>query len=225
MLKRLTISKKLLVSFLTVIVINLAATLFTYDRLGFIRESDVLSRESYETMLGLQDLLSTVVTQYTAVERYLSSAEKGALPPYQAGKDAFDRRMDLLRALKAADAEHQGRLDGIAKQLDEWRAAAGTSIRLMVANDEANSRLTALLKAIEEMAEAERSRVAERTQAEAGAFATASFISLAAPGLALLAALAVGTLLARAISRPIRDLTAAMSELAEGKLKTGIPAT
>jgi methyl-accepting chemotaxis protein len=225
MLKRPTISAKLLASLLTVMVINLAAALFAYDRLGFIRESNALSSESYETMLGLQDLLSTVVAQCTAVDRYLSSADKDALVPFTTGKDAFDRRLELVRAFKVADAEHRNRLDGIGKSLDEWRAAAGTDVRLMVASDEANSKLSALLKATEEMVEAERSRIAERAQAESDAFDTASFVNLAGPGVALFAAFAVGMLLVRAISRPIRTLTAAMRELAEGKLNTGIPET
>jgi len=86
------IAARLIASFAAVIVINLGASFVADDRLGFIRSNNELSRQSYETMLGLQDLFASIVAQYAALDRFLASGESEALMPFKNGQETFEKR-------------------------------------------------------------------------------------------------------------------------------------
>jgi CHASE3 domain sensor protein len=93
------ISAWLLLSFAAVILVNLVANIVAYDRLGLIRSNSERSRDSYEAMLRLQDLLRTVVSQYSALDRFLASGESASLDPFRTtGKAAFDKALEALTA-------------------------------------------------------------------------------------------------------------------------------
>ena len=85
------ISTRFVFAFAAVIFVNFAANVVAYNRLGLIRSNYELSRDSYETMLGLQSLLGTIVAQYGALDRFLASGELSSLKPFRTtGKQAFD---------------------------------------------------------------------------------------------------------------------------------------
>jgi len=222
------ISTRFVFAFAAVIFVNFAANVVAYNRLGLIRSNYELSRDSYETMLGLQSLLGTIVAQYGALDRFLASGELSSLKPFRTtGKQAFDIDLQKLAAQRPADQEHQERLNSINRYLNEWRSAAERHIHDPITNkrEEAQAKLEYLLKEVDSIFELERSRNATRAQGQSAALDVASVVSIAGPAAALLTGLLVSVLLMRAISLPIRHLTAAMEKVADNKLDTPIPAT
>jgi methyl-accepting chemotaxis protein len=207
--------------------LNLAASFLIYDRLVAIRTNNAHLRESYEVMLGLQELLGTVVTQYSAVDRFFSSFDKTMLAPLTTGRSAFDQAMTGLSGLRAGDQGYQQELRTVTTLLDTWREAAEFDVRakLQKASGDTPAKLSALLGAIDGLVQAERSRIEQRAELADRAFASAGFLSAGAAVTALLLGLCIYALLVRSISRPVRQLTEAMSALAGGALHTIVPAT
>jgi len=225
---RTGISAWLLLSLAAVILVNLAANIVAYDRLGVIRSNSERSRDSYEAMLRLQDLLGTVVSQYSALDRFLASGESASLDPFRTtGKAAFDKALEALTAQRPNDLEYRQRLKSIGQLLNDWRAVAERHIKdqLSTTREEPQEKLDRLLKAIDTMFEAERAQIIARTETQSGAFGVASIVSIAGPGAALLVGLFVSLWLIRGITVPIRHLTGAMEKVADGRLDTTIPAT
>ena len=225
---RTGISAWLLLSLAAVILVNLAANIVAYDRLGVIRSNSERSRDSYEAMLRLQDLLGTVVSQYSALDRFLASGESASLDPFRTtGKAAFDKALEALTAQRPNDLEYRQRLKSIGQLLNDWRAVAERHIKdqLSTTREEPQEKLDRLLKAIDTMFEAERAQIIARTETQSGAFGVASIVSIAGPGAALLVGLFVSLWLIRGITVPIRHPTGAMEKVADGRLDTTIPAT
>src|SRR5215813_8988630 len=222
------ISAWLLLSLAAVILVNLAANIVAYDRLGVIRSNSERSRDSYEAMLRLQDLLGTVVSQYSALDRFLASGESASLDPFRTtGKTAFDKALEALTAQRPNDLEYRQRLKSIGQLLNDWRAVAERHIKdqLSTTREEPQEKLDRLLEAIDTMFEAERAQIIARTETQSAAFGVASIVSIAGPGAALLVGLFVSLWLIRVITVPIRHLTGAMEKVADGRLDTTIPAT
>lgn len=182
---RTGISAWLLLSLAAVILVNLAANIVAYDRLGVIRSNSERSRDSYEAMLRLQDLLGTIVSQYSALDRFLASGESASLDPFRTtGKTAFDKALEALTAQRPNDLEYRQRLKSIGQLLNDWRAVAERHIKdqLSTTREEPQEKLDRLLKAIDTMFEAERAQIVARTETQSAAFDVASIVSIAGPG-------------------------------------------
>ena len=221
-----SLSARLVASFLAIVMINLAVSLITHSKLDFIRTSNLLSRDSYETMLGLQHLLSTAVNQYAATDRFLASGDGAALDEFRtSGKKAFADRLQSLRELRASEPAYQVQLDEVEKLMAHWRSSAERYMNAMVPRDEVQLEWSRLLATINAMIDAERSRSALRTAAEASTFDSASTVNFAGLGTALVIGLGVCVLLIRTICRPLRRLTSAMGDLAAARLTTVVPDT
>ena len=109
---------------------NLAANIVAYDRLGLIRSNNERSRDSYEAMLRLRDLLGTVVSQYAALDRFLALGESASLDPFRTtGKAAFDKALEALIAQRPNVLEYRQRLNSIGQLLNDWRAVAEKLIK------------------------------------------------------------------------------------------------
>ena len=234
MLSRLKIRGRLFLGF--GFVLCLVAAVTGWSVVAGAKTGDAISRadRAASIALGLKDAVLSVRKGRVLTWEYLATGSAEALAGREAAFHEFETRYDRTAALIVIPATkdlandfHQAveayiakanvvvglKAKGISPEAPEFGAAVKEASIATSAYDAANEKASKFVDGKLEAASA-----AAREQIEASQMAS-SLLGLAAAIVGLASAVLIG----RSIATPIQAMTAAMGELAKGKLDTAIP--
>ena len=232
----LPISRKLVAAFAAVVAVIFVTSAIVYDRLHVIEDAKNWRMHTSDVLDMLQDTLDAMVDQETGVRGYLIGGDERFLQPYHKGGQAFTTAFNRIKDLTSDNPAQQSRLDELNELASKWRSEIAEREVALMAKPEtreaaralegsmAGKTLMDLVRAkVEEIDKAERDLLAKRDAVQSQAYATAYAATILGGAASLVAAIAMGVLLARIITVPITRMTATMVALAKGDTTIEVP--
>jgi methyl-accepting chemotaxis protein len=231
-LAHLKILHKLLIAFAIIIVVVLAMSGAVFAGLSSVRSATSANETSHAIVAAADEALSAMVEEQNAVRGYVATTDASFLPRIKGFQHHFTTLVDQLARI---DTGRQA-ISAIAALRDEATTVDDQQNKVIALSQtpgtaaEARAdlltmgRLTKLRATILTITDPQIARIAARGAAQDSAMRRAAFTLVGGCLLSVLAALAMCWLLARAIARPVKALTAAMSALAKGDTGITIPA-
>ncbi len=185
-------------SLLVFVVINGA---LSYLNLRELRESASQVTRSYAVLEAIESILSTLTDAETGQRGYLIARDPEYLVPYDAAVSRVEQEVNEFRALSTETPSLNGRLKEIEKLSSRKLAELAQTVALarngqfeaaiqLVRTDRGKQTMDRLRAVVGQLQQEERALLAEREQADAGAFrrAVAGVITAAIVGLGALGA-------------------------------------
>jgi methyl-accepting chemotaxis protein WspA len=233
MLSNLRLKSKLSIGFGAIVAIILLLLGFAYNNFSRLQEARDWDRHTLEVLLETNKVASSMLQVQTSVRGYLLTGNDGLLASIE-NEHAFARR-HLQRALDLTrdNSAQQGRLSQLTPMLDKWmanainpqialRRHAGAAGQMTISAQTetavlAGSDIVAAVRGLLEQVEAEENRLLARRQQESSDLQQTMNRLLGFGGIAcVLLAIGIGTLLVRAVSRPLANLNEAARQLGAG---------
>ena len=235
-LVNLSIAKKLVLAFATLILVVAGSTAVSYRDLGIIEETARLTARSNQLLDVIDGMTSGIKDQENSVRAFLISPDDKFLVPYKKGAEAYERAYAKAKAMMADDPAQLKRLEELNTHARTWkRDIADKEIELMgsfVTQVEARqieiaglgqASMNGVQAAADAIEAVERQRLAAR-QAEADtAIAASRTVALGALGVMLTIVMGAMLTLQRGIAAPIRAMTEAMGRLARDDTSVEVP--
>lgn len=236
-LTNLKISRKLILSFASVIVLLAGIGTLVYQKLTFVEETTALTQNTYKVLSALEMVMASMADQETGLRGYVISGDKSFLAPYYDGRERFEQALADARRLMSKP-EQQERLDRLKEHADNWRevvaereialaadAATREQAWEMEASGSGKQAMDSIRQIVAEMAEFSRNLLDARNAEQQTAMDTAQSMLLLAAVVALVASAIQCWILARAIGTPITRMTGVMQRLASGDNTVDVPHT
>lgn len=235
-LTNLPIARKLIVTFALLLAIITGVGVISYQKLGFIEQSNRWEVHTYNVLEAAQSIMASLVDQETGLRGYLIGGDTKFLEPYHGGHAAYGRAMARIKQLTSDNASQQTRLDELDRLARSWRmdvaerqialmaqATSREQARALEANGAGKAQMDGIRAQVAEIDRVERELLTGRAQAMAGAFATSRLVTILGTAAAFGLALVLGWLLSRSIARPISAMTMDMARLAERDMTVEVP--
>jgi len=233
MLSNLSLKSKLSIGFGAVVAIILLLLGFAYNNFSRLSEASAWDRHTLQVLLETDKVATSMLQVQTSVRGYLLTGNDGLLASIDTEHAGARRHLQRTLELTRDNSAQQQRLSQLTPALDAWMAdsvqpqiaarrrsgAAGlTAVAGQVeATVLAGSASMAKVRGLLEQVEAEESRLLAQRQQESRDLQEAMNRLLAFGGLAcVLLAIVIGTLLVRAVSRPLASLSTAARQLGGG---------
>ena len=120
-LKNVSISRKLLLSFLVMVLISLAMSVVSWRSLQEIQTQVKWTNHTYKVMGHADHMLAGVMDQETGVRGYLIGGTENFREPYYKGQKMFQAEWAVLKNLTSDNPTQQDRLDRILEAEKSWR--------------------------------------------------------------------------------------------------------
>ncbi len=235
-LANLSIGRKLAAAFVALLVLMSAVGGLTYTKVSSIRQSSRWTDHTYKVLEGVRGIMASMVDQETGLRGYLLAGDAKFLEPYRNGQVAFAKAFADAKNLTSDNPAQQTRLDEIQSLVAGWRReVADKEIGLMdkaetqaqakqIETSGAGKTATDVIRGqVAALDNAERTLLVTQSADEQAAFAAAFAVTVGGAAASLLAAIALGWLLTRAIASPVWLLTGSMDRLAKGDTSVGVP--
>lgn len=118
----LTVSRRLLIAFGTVIGIFLAVAATSLYSSAHLAEAETWNIHTYQVLDRSNTLLNSMVNMETGTRGFLLSGEDRFLEPWKAGSQAFDQAWTEVKKLTSDNPAQQQRLDGMKARNTEFTA-------------------------------------------------------------------------------------------------------
>ena len=228
---------KLVVCFGVIVAAALASSLWIDRQRVTLADADRWTEHSYRVIVEINETFEGALNQLAGIRGYAIAASKATLDTYHEGRKNFAEHIVKLRQLTADNPEQQRRVAEVETAIIRWNDEVSEPARAYMADETSRPLALELLRnashrgifpavraKTREIEIAERKLLAERELTKAQArdrIAVAIIVSGAA-----MIALAIGAVLwlSGAIATPLGRMTAAMKNLAAGKLDTEVPA-
>ncbi len=202
-------------------------------------ENEVQLRNSYNTIEASKNVLAAAVDMETGMRGYLLSGQDSFLVPYNNGKEQFTAAVEELRTFIQEQPEQAGRLDAAATTIANWqkevvdgaiglRRSIGDAKTMddmadLVAEARGQKYFSEFRAALAQyMSAKDESMQSNLTEANQAVLSTYTIILVCVLG-AFAIGLALAFLIGNGIANPIRKMTTAMNDLANGRLDADIP--
>ena len=234
MLNRLKIGTKIGASFALGLAIFTAIGLIVYRSATQSLETARWETHTYQVIIELENLLSTVKDAETGQRGYLLTGSQQYLQPYETAIRVLDQKITSLRNLTADNPNQQQRINTveylidqrieILKQLINLRRTRGIAAVSQAAILQQGNNLTDdIRREISQMKNEELSLLKKRSVA-AGVSARQMTYSIGfGIPLYLIFLTLIGFFLNRNISRPLREVSNVAEKIAAGDLDTSLP--
>ncbi len=198
--------------------------------------------QSYEIIAAASNILSAAVDMETGMRGYLLSGQDSFLAPYTDGEKTFKKAVsDLISRVGSEDPAQAKKLEAAAATIAGWQkdvvsgmidlrrqigdARTMDDMADLVGEARGQKYFNDFLSVMGEFTSVEQQVMAEKSDA-AQSTVLNTYIIIA---LCVLGAVVIGLLLAlgigNGIANPIRKMTTAMNELANGKLDADVPSS
>lgn len=194
---------------------------------------------SYQLIEEAEEVLVSGINMETGMRGYLLAGQESFLGPFNEGVEKFSTAIKALTQKVSADPKLKKLLEGAEETIQNWqKEVADTNIALrrsigdaktmddmadLVAEARGQKYFSEFRAVMAEFRQVEKDVVEQRVQASQAAI-TNTYLIIA---FCVLGAVAIGLALAfvigNGIANPIRKMTTAMNELANGKLDADIP--
>jgi methyl-accepting chemotaxis protein len=236
MLARLSLGKKILFSFVLVLLITITASHFSMTAMVSVDDANKWNEHTYQVLGVTQNVAAAMVDQETGMRGYLLSGDKKFLEPFNAGKASFLTQIEKLKQLTSDNPAQQTRLKDIGEQADAWhKSVVDVELSLMEKPEtQADARQLESSGAGKQYMDGIRTKLMEVSGAEQVLLEKRSaqlqvdidqsrlFLLLGGLGSALAAAF-MCWLLVRVVSKPVAGMTAVMVRMAAGENDVVIP--
>ncbi len=230
-LSNLSVTGKLSLAFGIVIgVVTLSGVGIT-SFLNRTHEAVDLNTQSYQVLDQVSVLQQSIQQQQSAVRAFLVTGDKEFLSPIAPARTNFTKAMDEAMSLTGEDAATQVQLREVGAAASDWQATVADreimlagqpgglqAARDMVAQHASAPIMARLSKALDAIEKTERAQLADRTViADKGLHGMLTMLWSVIAGAALVALLCAFAL-ARTVVTPLNRVSAAIGELAGGKV-------
>jgi len=235
-LRNLSISKKIALTFLALIVVTCSASSVMIAQLSAINASRNATDQSHRTLDAVNLLGASMIDQEDGLRGYLISMNDSFLLPYKEGEKVMGKHWETAKKLTEGNATQQKRLDDIMTHMNGWRTeVAAKAIKLagnlatlgeaqdIEAREVGRKFIDPIRTLVGEIRTEEQNELQARSDELDAAFAKASLAGFIGMGLMGVLSIALGVLLVRAIASPVRGMTSAMTKLADGDLTVDVP--
>lgn len=233
MLRNLSIKNKLRIGFGAIVAIILFLLVLAYNNFARLSQANAWDRHTLEVLLETNHVATSVLQVQTATRGYLLTGRETLVEPIR--NEYEDARKHLRRAIQLTvdNPSQQERLRRLEATLTAWmdraiapqiakRHATDTNGRVLVTPqiEAAVMGGTGSVASMRQMlteAEAEESRLLEQRRQDTTALRSAMNMLLSGGAiLSVLLALLIGSVLVRAVSRPLASLSDAARNLGRG---------
>jgi len=233
MLSNLSIKSKLSIGFGAIVAIILLLLGFAYNNFSRLQGARDWDRHTLEVLLETNNVATSMLQVQSSVRGHLLTGNDALLANVEAEHARARRHLQRAIELTHDNSAQQGRLQQLTPILDSWMAhsvhpqiamrrragAAGLTAGSGQVESTvlAGSESMASVRRILEQVEAEEDRLLAQRQQEAADLQHTMNRLLGIGGLAcVLLAIVIGTLLVRAVSRPLASLSTAARQLGTG---------
>ena len=228
-----TISKKIIAVFAAVMAILLAigASTFTSTRQFLVHAEE--RQACYMIRLQVEHLFSSIKDAETGQRGFIITGAESYLDPYHNGKKLTFELIEDLKRRCEGDEDRMGRIKSLDSVIQEKfgemertiasrREEGFDTAAKIVSTDKGRDAMNQIRGIVDQIRDSE----SERTKVVVGKMkdATDSLFAIIEYGtvVALIAVFATGILLARNISRPLAEMTAASERIASGELGVAV---
>eukprot|EP01037_Dinobryon_pediforme_P017615 gene17615-17818_t len=225
---------KFIAGFSVVVLVTLLMSLAVGVGLSSIIASTNETTAQFDIQSQNKIAFAQLLEQQSAVRGFIATGDKGFLKLRDDGRKKFDVALSSLKQMSAGDPDLSANVSALSdavntlvKQHDEQIGMRLDPAKLSAAQASIST-MGRLTKTREIMAkiDAHTASVAAAVAArQSGAIRMAIFTLVFGGVVSVLAACAIGWLLTRSISAPIRQMTDAMNRLAAGDLSIAVPHT
>ncbi|MEF2070846.1 methyl-accepting chemotaxis protein [Consotaella aegiceratis] len=230
--KNLRASKKLMIAFMSVIIVAAIADLVVYLGIDRIERTAGSNRQSFELDIVLEEMLEELVEQQSAARAFMLTAEEQFRQDYEHAKSEFS---EYAAKFKSGTDIPEGVT--IVERLEEavaaWQKKGPEHEMAMVSKPLIDDHdLLALVsdlnldqeKAIlAELMDKEEAMIDLRVEREHAVAFSAKLTLIVSCIIATLISTAMGWMLSRFLARPIANMTAVMMRLAHGDKTIAVP--
>ena len=229
----LNISRKLTLGFAAVVAIVLAMCVSVWLSLGSIQHASTQTDLERNTAASGDAALFSLVEQQNAVRGFVANGDHSFIGKIDAFQNDFDRDLGKLANLASDDPELLAKVAALKTEAAQVRSEEDgqiatrrdpASLTAAQASIMTTGRLTQVRDTMKWISEHERQLIVARGAQEASANSFAQAMLIGGGLISLLLSAAVGWMLARAIARPVSQMTSAMDRLAAGDNAVAIPA-
>ncbi len=226
-----TIATKLVTCFGLINAVGLCAGWLTFQSLLHIEGSDRGAILSHELLGTTKTVWIGILKQESDVRAFLLTGDRSFLDKARASDKALKATLARTKTLTRTNPAQQARFDGLSRAIEVWQheifdglAADAKTVSISAAFG-ADGPLNVILKRLGDIASEEEKILDQRDGTRTDAFRAAYRIGMLEPLVGLLLATVLGFALHRLIARPIRRLTGATRQLADGDTSITIPNT
>jgi methyl-accepting chemotaxis protein len=237
-LNNLKIAQKLLVAFVTILLVTVVSMASVYQQLVNISEARAQRSLVIDIVDDLQDATEAMLNQETGMRGYLLSVNPSFLEPYQKGRADFSASMAHVLPLLANDRAAQDMIGAVKDAAQIWQRDVGDretqlmskpetreQARSMVAEGVGKAKMDDVRAAIAKVMAHEKEEMEARTIASANATSFALEVLAFGAVIATLTAAVAGWLLNRMIAKPVSAMAHAMQQLSSGNHSIDVPAS
>ena len=202
-------------------------------------QNEVQLRQSYNIIESAKNILAAAVDMETGMRGYLLSGQESFLEPYNNGKEAFGNAVTMLEQQISEDEAQVGRLNEAAATIASWQKEVvdgAIALRRSIGDAKTMDDMADLVaeargqKYFSEFREVLSQYMSAKNQtmeknlagADQAVLSTYMIIFVCVLG-AFVIGLALAFLIGNGIANPIRKMTTAMNELANGHLDADVP--
>jgi methyl-accepting chemotaxis protein WspA len=233
MWSNLSIKSKLSTGFGAVVAIILLLLIFSYNNFSRLSQARDWDHHTLEVLLETNKIATSMLQVQASVRGYLLTGNEGLLASVESEHASARRHLERAHELTRDNPRQQERLRQLEPMLENWmvnavtpqlalrrRAGGAGPVNLPAEAGMAvlaGSKTLASARKVLEDVEAEESRLLALRQQESSALKkTMDWLLLGGGVVCVLLAIVIGTLLVRAVSRPLVSLHTAARELGAG---------
>ncbi|HYF53486.1 MAG TPA: CHASE3 domain-containing protein, partial [Salinarimonas sp.] len=235
-LTNLSIAKKLIVAFATLVVIVASAMALNYRNLSFIEQSSRWTAHTHEVLDSMSQLAAAMVDQETGVRGFLLGGEDRFLEPYRKGIEAYEAAFASVKRLTSDNPAQQDRLAELNRHAQGWRRdvaekeialmrdpASREAARALEVSGAGKAAMDGIRAKVAEIKGIERELLKKREADAQAAFSASYGTSFASLAAMVLVSMVAGFALFRGIAVPVRRMTDAMERLARDDTSVDVP--
>ncbi|GEN13460.1 methyl-accepting chemotaxis protein [Myxococcus fulvus] len=121
MFDNLSITRKLLLAFTTMVVILIGIVMATYSTLNRTAAADVESKQSTEVLMAVRTLEGDLADLETGQRGFLITGDERFLEPYTSARVSFAQNLNHIRELTTDNSRQQERLQEVRDLVQQWQ--------------------------------------------------------------------------------------------------------
>ena len=229
--KNVSISRKLILSFLAMVLISLTMSVVSWRSLEEIQTQVKWTNHTYKVIAHADHMLAGVIDQETGVRGYLIGGTENFLEPYYGGQKMFQAEWAVLKNLTSDNPTQQDRLDRIHEAEKSWRETIAQrevelmsvfstreAAREMEASGAGKANMDAIRKLVADFIEMEAKLLVVRADAKEVAASFSRTTIIVGTAAMVFAAVLIGWLLTRSIGSGLTRASNVVREVARGNL-------
>ncbi|WP_404827139.1 CHASE3 domain-containing protein [Dendronalium phyllosphericum] len=234
MLKRLKIGTKIGSAFAISLGLLTTIGLISYQSTKELIETSYWEKHTYEVLSQLKELNIELKNAETGQRGYIITGEQRYLEPYNVAIKVLDRKVKELQKLTADNSNQQFRLERLQPLVNRRIAVMKEAIALRqnqglesaqkaILTDQGKQIMDEIQNVIQAMEAEENGLLKQRSdKAHAAAQQTVNLITYVIPLFSLILA-AIGFILTRQISRPLKQFSNVAESISDGNLSVSLP--